>query len=168
MPDAPSPDESIDVLAAPILYNVINPSDPYTIATFDHDVAAVACFCLGEGAYAFEPVDPETPSLRVPIFLFDSADPWCQSTFGKTTAELLADVVAHKRLALIACLDSLLIGSVADRHQFNRDTAGLSDAERARIKASHHVQRCTSLNDVGARAALLVRQLQAMPGNEAA
>lgn len=135
-----------------MLYEIINPSDPYTIAADDPEVAAVACFLLGNGQYAFKPIDgPE--DAEVPILILVSADEWCEEKFGKKVGLLIADVINNKADALIACLESCLIGRERDRREFEQAIALIDDPKkREEFRAARHDLRRSSLNDIGGRA----------------
>lgn len=144
-----------------MIYNIINPSDPYTIAADDFEVAAVACFVLGEGAYAFEPFGAwawEAP--RVPAFLMTGSDEWCLKTFGCNAFDLAQRVLGTKMQALADCFDSVLIGDCAARKAFEKSTAGLDLAKTMALKRERHEQMVSSLNDIGARAYRLAAHLR--------
>lgn len=137
-----------------MLYEIINPSDKYTIECPDLEIAFIACVILGEGQYAFDPIgDGE----RVPLFLFGPADQWCQEHFQKTVGEVFGHVMTTRKAELADALDSVV---VSDRQEFLRLTAGLTrpafEAERARW---HNDQR-TSMNDIGGRAYKLAAQFR--------
>ena len=51
-----------------MLFEIMNPSDPYTVVAEDKEIAAVACIVLGTGTYAFKPID--VGDFEVPLFLF--------------------------------------------------------------------------------------------------
>ena len=40
-----------------VLYEIINPSDPYTLKADDFKIAAAACLILGDGQYGLESED---------------------------------------------------------------------------------------------------------------
>lgn len=143
-----------------MLYEIVNPSDRYTIRADEHDVAAVACFTLGGGKYAFEPL--EEGGQEVPIFFFGGHDEWCQETFGKDARALIDSVMETKRQALIDCLESCLIGGENDRREFEEACALIESAEnRAAFKVKRHEGRRTSMNDIGARARGFAETLRA-------
>lgn len=55
-------------------YEIINPSDRYTIEHSDFLALAAACVLLGNGQYALAPIDHE--GEKVPMFLFGGFDEW--------------------------------------------------------------------------------------------
>jgi hypothetical protein len=145
-----------------MLYNIVNPSDPYTIAAEDHDVVTAAAFLLGSGYYPVEPIDDGNTAARVPAFFHvEAADAWCQQTFGLSSVDLVDHVIAAKREALIACLDSCLIGTPQERTEFEAAMAWVEDpAKRADMKRKRHQLRVTSVNDIGRLACSMVDQLR--------
>src|SRR5262245_29539857 len=99
-----------------MLYEIINPSDPYTIDCPDLAIATVACVLLGAGQYAFVPQDGTTTDEEVklgdrgvPMFLFGGEDAFATKHFGMTMQGLLRDVrnAPERRLALATALDSV-------------------------------------------------------------
>jgi hypothetical protein len=137
-----------------MLYEIINPSDPYTIEVEDFDVAAVACVMLGRGTYGFVPIDAtgaERNAPSVPIFFFGSVGDWFHVTFGVSLSGLLDRVLAEKREALATALESVLIGEPAQRATFFA-TAPTDRAEFEIARAVWHEARRSSMNDIGARA----------------
>lgn len=143
-------------------YEIVNPSDPYTICADDRAVAAVACFLLGQGQYAF--TDIENGEDGVPIFLFGGVDAWTNETFGKNASDLIKGVLADKRDALIACLDSTLIGRPSDRASYEKGLELIDDPAKRKAWRDHwHDERRSSLNDIGGRAYELADRLRQPP-----
>jgi len=70
-------------------FEIINPSDPYTIESDDFAAAAGACVLLGEGAYGLREVDGER---EMPIFLLAPLariDGWFRDNCGGSLNETL-------------------------------------------------------------------------------
>jgi len=135
-----------------MLYEIINPSDPYTIECSNHQVATAACFLLGHGKYAFEPLDG-SKELRVPIFLMGGHDEWCQEKFGMDASTLLEDVLKKQSAELIAAFESCLIGKVGDRKEFEEACKRLEGNEDIKeFKLKRHESKRSSLNDIGGNA----------------
>jgi hypothetical protein len=55
-------------------YEIINPSDPYTIEHSDFLALAAACVLLGNGQYGLSPIDHD--GEKVPLFIFGGFDQW--------------------------------------------------------------------------------------------
>lgn len=155
-------------------YTIINPSDPYTLQGDDLAVLAVATILLGNGQYALVPdgtphLTEETPAevvqavvdgLTVPMFLFGTADPWFQAQFGKPAADVIDDVLASKTEALVACLQSVLIG---DRAEFAAMADGLThdSPEWRQAWVAWHDTHRSSMNDIGRNAMKLATKVRA-------
>jgi hypothetical protein len=143
-----------------MLYEIINMSDPYTIEAKSLDVAFVACLCLGDGQYAFEPIDDEGNNVdaeKIPLF-FGSLEQsgiqkWSQEHFGELFQDVVARVRTEKRLELADCLDSCLIGDAKDRDTYYAGLKLIDDpAKRQQWLDRWHDKRRSSLNDIGGRA----------------
>lgn len=116
-------------------FNLINPSDPYTMEAVDLEVAAVAVGFLGAGQYALEGIG-EDKGQDVPIFLFGGHDEWFAGKFGMSFQDTAEHVVDHRAEALAAALDSVTLGR-DERSSMNniKGTAqALSNAVRTRRK----------------------------------
>jgi hypothetical protein len=132
-----------------VLFEIINPSDAYTIEAPDLSIAGAACVLLGNGQYAFKQVDGDA---EVPLFLFGGHDEWFREHCDGSLDDTLGRVMKDRRAELADCLDSTLIGTQADREEFHALTASVEAEERARLRAERHDKRRSSLNDIGARA----------------
>lgn len=134
------------------VFNIVNPSDRCTIIANDHEIAAMACFILGEGFYAFEPICG--PVDRVPITM-GSID-WFAENFGDLETR------ARDRAAELAdCLDTFVYGDReewAEYRALSKDPAAFDAAWAARHR--------TSLNDIGARAGDIAATLREMPPSD--
>ena len=87
-----------------MLFEIINPSDKYTIETDDWQVACVANLVVGRGQLALEEIDGDH---HMPLFLFGGLEEWTQEEFSRDL-ESLMDV---DQQALANCLDSIVIGN---------------------------------------------------------
>lgn len=106
-------------------FNIVNPSDPYTMEADDLEVAAVAVCLIGEGKYPLEALgDDSNKGNSVPAFLFGGHDEWFQARFGGTFEAVLTRSIMERTDALARALESVKLGS----------------------------ERRSSLNDIGARA----------------
>lgn len=86
-------------------YEIVNPSDPYTLETDNLEAAAVACFFLGSGKYA---LTDEEGNQAVPFFLFGGHDEWFKEHFGYGFEESIDRVDKQK---LVEALESVSMGS---------------------------------------------------------
>lgn len=131
-----------------MLYKIINPSDDYTIACPDLEIAFVASVLLGGGNYSFSPQDG---GEDVPIFMFGGADKWCEAKLDGTVEQVIETVARERRAELADALDSVLIGSF--------DTRSREIADRAR----DHDDRRSSTNDIGRQAWAIAAKLRKRP-----
>ena len=114
-------------------FNLINPSDPYTMEADDLEVAAVAVCFLGSGRYALEGIGADA-GHDVPIFLFNGHDEWFVSKFGTNFEDTSTHVVDHRADALARAFDSVTLGR-EQRSSLNNIKAtaqALSNAVRTR------------------------------------
>ena len=138
-----------------MLYEIINPSDPYIIEADSLEIAFMACIILGSGQYAFEPL--ADGGTKIPLFfsgMVPSIDEWCKEHLGgRTTKEVIEHVRSKKRIELADCLDSCLIGKAQDRETYYLGLNLIDDsAKRERWWSEWHDKRRSSLNDIGGRA----------------
>lgn len=140
-----------------MLYNVINMSDRYTIDCPDLEIAFVCCALLGEGQYAFEPIEGDGPA--VPMFLTGgSSTRWVAEHFdGKTVDDIFTHVTRERRGELADALDSIVI---SDREEFQRRTAGLSGDDFLAARAKWQDERRSSMNNIGGRAYRAAAQMR--------
>jgi len=154
-----------------MLYDIVNPSDAYTIEAPDLEIATVACCVLGEGQYAFRPIGDET-AQEVPLMMFGGTDEWFQQHFnGRDAGAVIGDVMEHRSADLADCLDSCLIGDAHSRQEYSRALELIESPEnREKFRAERHDQRRSSMNDIGGRAykiAKRLREKQSLNGTEA-
>lgn len=109
-----------------MVYEIVNPSDAYTMEAGELAVAAAACVLLGHGKYALDPI--EEGGTRVPLFLFGGHDEWFQKHCGFTIegGGLDAFLREHGEEVAVA-LDSVLIGGRSDRKTYHDGLALITD-----------------------------------------
>ena len=114
-------------------FNLINPSDPYTMEADDLEVAAVAVCFLGCGKYALEGIGSDA-GQGVPIFLFNGHDEWFVSKFGTNFEDTSEHVVEHRADALARAFDSVTLGCEkrSSMNNIKATAQSLSNAVRTR------------------------------------
>lgn len=143
-----------------MLYDIVNPSDSYTIRADDLKIAAAACVLLGRGQYAFDPL--EKGGKRVPLMLFGGMDKWFMDHFDQDADAALTDVIENRAAELADCLDSCVIGKIHDRRDHEAALSLIeSPEERDKFRAERHDRRRSSLNDIGGRAYEMAKNLRA-------
>lgn len=137
-----------------MIYEIINPSDAYTLKSDDPAIAAVACMILGSGAYG---LTDEKGVTACPIFLFCGVpDEWMRATYNVSIDELLAG----RLLEIAAVLESVMIGNFGERADAESAIARMNATDAAAFLAERHDRRRSSMNDIGARAAALAERLR--------
>jgi hypothetical protein len=123
-----------------MLWEVVNPSDSYTMEAESFEVAVLAALVMWEGRYSLQALTSETPSM--PLMLFRSVHDWVKETFGKTVEELIRGTDRTKVAA--ACASVLLSKNAEDRKKYD----GLTEDEKIAL----HDKLRGSMNDIGRRA----------------
>jgi hypothetical protein len=133
-------------------FNIINPSDPYTMRAVDLEVAAVAVGVLGVGQYGLEEIGGDRSGV-VPMFISGGHDEWYTKQFGRNFSDTLNHVLNHRHDELVKALASVHLGTPADKAAFDERAARCADPE-AVVELLHelHDAKRTSDNDIGRRA----------------
>jgi len=118
-------------------FNIINPSDPYTMEAPNLEIAAIAISFLGNGAYPLEGLG-EDAGQDVPAFLFGGHDEWFQSTFGANFEAVAGRVVESFPEPLANTLDSVTLQSErrSSMNNIKARAQALSNALRQRKAGS--------------------------------
>lgn len=140
------------------LYEIINPSDAYTMEAEEFRLTAAAVLLLGEGHWGLKGITDETE--EVPVFLFGGHEPWLEAQ-GLSP---IGDFVEEHAAEIAKVLDSVLIGDADERRAFQRAMDAVKDPEdRAAAWAEWHDEKRSSLNDIGSHAKSLASALRARP-----
>lgn len=140
-----------------MLFEVVNPSDPYTIEASSLDVAAIVSLMLGHGKFELRSLDGGD---NVPFFAFGGVDEWAQYMFKESMMELSNRVMDTKLAEVADSLDSILYGNQQDRIDF---LASTKDMNRQMFEASRMIRQdsCrSSANDIGERAYRMAAKLR--------
>lgn len=95
-------------------YEIVNPSDYYTIEHTDFLALAAACVLLGNGQYGLAPIDHD--GERVPIFLFGGFEKWWSA--HSPDADLGAYLDANKP-AIAEAMESVSLPPGSERSSMN-------------------------------------------------
>jgi hypothetical protein len=133
-------------------FEIVNPSDAYSIDGTDKAAACAATLFLGEGFYGLNGPDG---SVMGP-FIFGGAVEWFAETFGRS----LDDYLSENKAAVAAALDTVMIGDASHRRVVEAAMARLPESERAAFWADAHDEKRSSLNDIGRRAKSLADALR--------
>ena len=125
---------------------IINPSDQCTMRVTDRLAAAVACCLLGAGKYILRGGNDD--DYICPAFLFGGSEAWFaehhQTTIEKVLESSGPSVADH--------LDSVMLGSVAERKDVESAMRLMNEADARTWFAEHQDRRRTSLNNIVQRA----------------
>jgi len=122
-------------------YEIVNPSDQYTLQAERFEVACVTTLLLGDGKYGLR-----STSDNMPILLFGNHEEWVKRRFDCSVDELIASVSLDE---LATCLETVLIG---DRDVFELAIRRMTLESQAEFKIEWHDKNRSSLNDIGRRA----------------
>jgi len=152
-----------------MIFEIINPSDPYTMEADDFEVACVANVFLGEGAYGLRQIDGD--DNKMPILLF-GANKWFIETFGTEFELVLKRCLEEKKDYLVKTLNSVLIGNASDRKIFYDGLSLIDDAQKQQEwRNKWHNQHRSSVNDIAALAhhyASVLKETAAKDGSDQA
>jgi hypothetical protein len=137
-----------------MIYEIVNPSDAYTLETNNFMAASIACCLLGSGKYALR---DEAGNTVTPFFMFGGLDEWFVEQFGQPFEKCL-DVTEPGVLAEV--MDSVLIGSISSRAEYQLAIKSMSPDERDAFTLARHDLRRSSMNDIGGRARDFAKQLR--------
>jgi len=137
------------------IYEIINPSDAYSLESDDFAVACVITCLLGEGKYGLMDAEGDTV---MPILLFGTHEKWFPEQFGKTLKQLLDEISSGK---LADCMDSVVIGDAKDRVMFYQAINLIDDPiKKQEWRNAWHNKKRSSLNDIGGYAKVLAAHLR--------
>lgn len=131
------------------LYEIINPSDEYTMEAEDFREAAVALLSIST-AFGLREIGNDK-GQEMPPFIFGGMDAWLKEHICPD-----GDVqrfMAEHNSGIAAALNSVLIGGVRDRRLFQAAMEAIPDAEaREAFRVKWQDEKRTSTNDIGAAA----------------
>jgi hypothetical protein len=130
---------------------IINMSDELTIDCTNWTAACVAVVLLGRGAYGLEADD-----RRMPVFLLGGFEEW----WSENNRVSFDDYIESNPEDIAKALDSVTYGSAQDRRLFLLAYNAIPESERAEYKAKYDDEKRTSLNNIGARAASIAKNLR--------
>lgn len=123
-----------------MIYEIINPSDKYTIESDDFMTACVVTVMLGNGMYGLKSIDGEQ---SMPIMLFDDDLSFFKNTFGKEFEQCFECIPKSK---LADCFDSIVVGN---RETYNKALSTINEDKAQEFKNVWNEQNTSSLNNIG-------------------
>lgn len=137
-----------------MIFEISNPSDPYTVVGDDFEVVCIAISVLGKGAYGLNQLCKDGTTFDMPPFPFGGCEEWFQDFFGKSYQEAYDDVIDNCTQSLIDVFDSVVIGrNVDDRKVFEIALGTFKTAEeKANFRNKYLEDRRTSMTNIGKNA----------------
>ncbi len=133
-----------------MLYELINPSDPYVFEAEDFETATLTVFALST-AFGAKPKEGE----EVPVFIFGGSREWYIGRFGRTPD----DGMAAKKTAVADALGSFMYGHFEDVRRYNAALSAITDPEKKLKFIDEWQDGCSSVNNIGGVAHELGRLL---------
>lgn len=132
-----------------MLFNIINPHDPYTMEAPDLEIAANAIAMIGAGQYGLHELSGDQ-SGNVPIFLTDGHDEWFTKQFGRNFAASLTHVMDTRPDDLAKALASVFVGTPTDKRNFEHEARDcVNEEEFHSLLTKRHDALRGSTNDIG-------------------
>lgn len=135
-----------------LLFEIRNPSNPYTIESSSLDVAAMTAILLGQGQYGFVRYDCVSDEEDIPMFAFGGGDVWSRKHFDEDLMEMSNRVMDTKLSQVADCLDSVLYGNSEDRKEFLEATKTMDRNQFLVYRLAQQEKKRSSDNDIGERA----------------
>lgn len=135
-----------------MIYDISNPSDPYTLKADDFATATAAVLLLGRGHYG---LTSEDGTLEVPLFLLGGSEAWLEEQ-GFT----IPGLIDGHELEIAQVLDSVLIGTFGARREVESALAKMSPEDGEKWLAERHERKRSSMNDIGAQAKAIAKTLR--------
>lgn len=130
------------------IYELINPSDPYTLEADDRLLACLVACMIGDGWFPLEAADG-SPGMPI-LALGADPDEWFRATFGKPLGGLLDEITPDR---LLPVLDSVLLCTRHERRAYADALAAIEDpARREELRLKWHEERRSSTHDIGRKA----------------
>lgn len=151
-----------------IRYEIINPSDPYTLEWENFKIACVSVMLVGNGKYALEPLTKG--GRKMPPFIFGGAKEWFKEEFS----EEFDSVVELNKQDISDCLRNIVIGDEWDREIYNETMFHYLDwgwnmemsGKQLQWRRMWHEKKCSSINNIGMRADRIADELEQQIRNE--
>jgi hypothetical protein len=99
-------------------FEIVNPSDPYTMESESVAVAAVVCTLIGQGKYSLKEIGG-TGENDVPFFMFGGLADWFIEKTGGDFGAFYAKCIADGGEELARAFDSVKLESPFERSSLN-------------------------------------------------
>jgi len=133
-----------------MLFEIINPSDPYTLRAEDPRVAMAAVLLLGNGQYGLRDEKDESYDTLLLFTSGEATEKRLQGMFGEGS---LGGFLKEHKSAVADCLDSVMSFGFKERNTYDTWIEAIeSEEKREEFRAKIHDKNRSSLNDIGGRA----------------
>jgi len=133
------------------IYEIINPSDCYTIVGEPEIVATIIMY-ISRGTFGLKRADGEDDvATRMPLFAFgkctaEDIDEWAVHHMGMS----FGDILKQRTSEIEATLNTVLCCDPGERKAIERVFASITDPEDLeKARAAYHDQKRSSMNDIG-------------------
>ena len=126
-----------------MIFEIVNPSDKYTIEAEKWDVACAAGLIIGRGQMALEEIGGDH---ELPLFIFGGLEEWIEAEFDATLEEFMK---TPDKLEIAACLNSVIIGN---RDAYLLGLGDKTDEEAKDFWNEWQDLHRSSMNDIGSYA----------------
>lgn len=144
-----------------MLYELINPSDSITFEAETFELAALATFLVGNGAYGATPITDDENAKKVPVLLLGmGVDEWIKQEFDCTIEEFFERTMEEVSTVLL----SFATVSVRERQIYELALSKITDEEkRIEFLAEWDDKRRSSIAQITNRAHELGRNIKVNP-----
>lgn len=139
-----------------VLYEIINPSDPYTFRADSVAVARFVVIALGTGQYDGEDSHGNSIDAMMLFFTEEQTKAKLHEFFGDPK-----EFVREHRAEIIDALESVISFNRGERGAYDEAIKLIPADKVARYRRKVHKKNLTSLNDIGDRAWKYAKKLRA-------
>jgi len=142
------------------IYEIINPSDPYTFKADDERIAKAVAIILGEGAYGLKNTGTGDDLSDSTLLLFrdeKGIHKALEDTFGDGGLE---NFIKANKVAMADAFNSVLCMNNGDRSRYEDAVASLEPDKRQEYRDKVHDKRRSSMNDIGGLAWNIAKNLR--------
>lgn len=140
------------------VYELINPSDPYTFEAPNIEVAGVCAVFLSTGFGAINGVDGDDERERTPVLF--GWEEWLKDRGIMDASGSMEAWLAQHVDEVADAYDSFLIGGMDRREDVLSMLAELPEEKREAWRAKRQDRNRSSLNQIGERAYQLAKQIR--------
>lgn len=142
------------------LWELINPSDPYTFRARSTQAATVAMLFLSHLACGGKPVDPACGLERTPMCPFGLTEEGMRRVLADEGISDLDEWLKEHREEVAEVLESVEIGRPEEQEELAEATSLMSPEDAAEYRAKWRDKRRSSMNNIGARAQRLAEMFR--------